>query len=242
MATGRRPTSATAPATAQTASGRRKGRAMTPAVARPAMPQAATVAPVVTGQGERLLHPVRLFRGDLNRVPVTPRHLQRSLPGALADLLLLRLRHGEEEHRTAPTAATPPSVRKAALYPAYTTTSPASAGRQCRANALCSDDRALRDIEAAGAAHQVGDDDRKDRAVDAGADAVEKLHADQPVGIIGKGVEATRESAGSGARPGTSGLRPQASAFAPTSIAIGTITNCAATMQADIRLVPRFLF
>ena len=38
-----------------------------------------------------------------------------------------------------------------------------------------------------------------------------------------------------------SGLRPQISAFAPTSIAIGTITICAATMHADIRLVPKFL-
>jgi transposase len=38
------------------------------------------------------------------------------------------------------------------------------------------------------------------------------------------------------------GLRPQASAFATTSIAIGTITICAATMQADMRLVPKFLF
>ena len=37
------------------------------------------------------------------------------------------------------------------------------------------------------------------------------------------------------------GLRPHASAFAPTSIAMGTITICAATMQADMRLVPRLL-
>ena len=36
-------------------------------------------------------------------------------------------------------------------------------------------------------------------------------------------------------------LAPDASALAPTSIAIGTITNCAATMQADIRLVPAVL-
>lgn len=36
-------------------------------------------------------------------------------------------------------------------------------------------------------------------------------------------------------------LWPHWSAFAPTSIANGTITNCAATMQADIRLVPMFL-
>ena len=38
------------------------------------------------------------------------------------------------------------------------------------------------------------------------------------------------------------GLRPQASAFVPTRMAIGTITIWAATMHADIRLVPRFLF
>ena len=37
-------------------------------------------------------------------------------------------------------------------------------------------------------------------------------------------------------------LQPQASALAPTKMAIGTITICAATMHADIRLVPRFLF
>src|SRR3981189_3357981 len=36
-------------------------------------------------------------------------------------------------------------------------------------------------------------------------------------------------------------FRPQWSACAPTSRAIGTMTICAATMQADIRLVPKFL-
>ena len=33
------------------------------------------------------------------------------------------------------------------------------------------------------------------------------------------------------------GLRPQLSAVRPTSRAIGSITNCAATMQADIMAV-----
>jgi hypothetical protein len=37
-----------------------------------------------------------------------------------------------------------------------------------------------------------------------------------------------------------SGFLPQTSAFAPTSIAIGTITSCAAMMQADINVVPSF--
>ena len=32
----------------------------------------------------------------------------------------------------------------------------------------------------------------------------------------------------------SNGLRPQRSAFAPTSSATGTITSCAATMQADV--------
>ena len=37
-----------------------------------------------------------------------------------------------------------------------------------------------------------------------------------------------------------SGLRPQMSALAPQSMAIGTMTSCAATMHADMRLVPEF--
>ena len=35
-----------------------------------------------------------------------------------------------------------------------------------------------------------------------------------------------------------SGLRPQRSALRPTNIAIGTMMICAATMQADISVVP----
>ncbi len=63
--------------------------------------------------------------------------------------------------------------------------------RQRRSDTLRGDDGALRDVEPAGATHQVGDDDREDRAVDASSDAVEKLHADEPVWIVGQRVEHT---------------------------------------------------
>src|SRR6185312_3819564 len=45
------------------------------------------------------------------------------------------------------------------------------------ADPLHGGDGALRQVEAAGAAHQIGDDQRHQRTVDAGADAVEQLDA-----------------------------------------------------------------
>ncbi len=62
---------------------------------------------------------------------------------------------------------------------------------------------ALGNVEATSPTHEVGDNDRKDRAVDTRPD---------PLSVL-----------------------------APTSIATGTITICAATMHADIRVVPSFL-
>ena len=50
-------------------------------------------------------------------------------------------------------------------------------------------DGALREIVAAGPAHDVGDQERRQRLIDARADAVEKLHAEKPEGVVGKGVE-----------------------------------------------------
>lgn len=116
---------------------------------------------------------------------------------------------------------------------------PGQCRRQCRADALRSDDGALRDVESAGVAHEVGDDDGEDRAKNTGADAIEKLHADQPEPIVRERIE--RSPKRQDQQCGEERLWPQRSAFAPTSIANGTITNCAATMQADIRLVPMFL-
>ena len=64
---------------------------------------------------------------------------------------------------------------------------------QCRRkrspDALRGDDGALRNIEAAGVAHEFGDDHGKYSAKDSGADTVEKLDANQPCGIIGQGIE-----------------------------------------------------
>jgi hypothetical protein len=45
-------------------------------------------------------------------------------------------------------------------------------------------------VEAAGAAHQIGDDDWENRAVDPRADAIQQLHADQPKRTISHWVEA----------------------------------------------------
>src|SRR5580698_10178539 len=64
-----------------------------------------------------------------------------------------------------------------------------NAGRERSPDALRRDHRASRHVEAAGAAHQIGNDDWKNRAVDTGADAVEQLHADQPKGVFGKRIE-----------------------------------------------------
>src|SRR5215471_17514450 len=50
---------------------------------------------------------------------------------------------------------------------------------QRRPDALCRDDGALRDVETAGVTHEIGDDNGKNRAEDAGTDSGEKLHPDQ---------------------------------------------------------------
>jgi len=68
---------------------------------------------------------------------------------------------------------------------------PGECGGQRRAYTLRCDYRALRDVKAASTAHQVGDDYRKDRAVDACADTIQQLHADQPIGIVREGVQTT---------------------------------------------------
>ena len=60
---------------------------------------------------------------------------------------------------------------------------------QRRANALCRDDSTLRHVEAAGAAHEIGDDHRKHRSIDARADPIQQLHADEPIRVVGQGVE-----------------------------------------------------
>lgn len=51
----------------------------------------------------------------------------------------------------------------------------------------------MRNIEPAGPAHQIGDDDRKDGAENPGADPVERLHRDQPERVVGKRVEAAAQ-------------------------------------------------
>ena len=65
--------------------------------------------------------------------------------------------------------------------------------RQRGADALRGQNRALRDIVAARAAHQVGHDNRKQGAEESGADAIECLHGHQPELIVGQGIEATTQ-------------------------------------------------
>src|SRR5262245_12874324 len=60
---------------------------------------------------------------------------------------------------------------------------------QRRTYPVCGDDRTLRDIESAGAAHEIGHGHREQRAVDAGADTVEELHAHQPERIVRQRIE-----------------------------------------------------
>jgi hypothetical protein len=57
------------------------------------------------------------------------------------------------------------------------------------ADPLRGGDRPLRHIVASGAAHQIGHDQRGDRAKDPGADAVEQLHPDQPDAAVREGIE-----------------------------------------------------
>ncbi len=72
------------------------------------------------------------------------------------------------------------------------------------------DDRALCDVEASGVARQVGHDDGKDRAKDAGADAVEELHADEPGLVVGQRVKR--------AAKGQDQERGEEEAFVPPSV------------------------
>ncbi len=58
-----------------------------------------------------------------------------------------------------------------------------------RANPLRRGDRALGQIVTAGAAHDIGDDERRQRLVDSRADSVQQLHGDQPKSIVGKRIE-----------------------------------------------------
>ena len=89
-------------------------------------------------------------------------------------------------------------------------------------------------------AHEIGDDDREDRAKNVGADAVEQLHADQPERIVGKRMERATDGQN----------RQCAQEQALVALAVGSGADqhrerhhhdLAATMQADIRLVPIFL-
>ena len=50
-------------------------------------------------------------------------------------------------------------------------------------------DGALREIETAGAAHDVGDDQRRQRPIDARANPVEQLDSDQPEGVVRQRIE-----------------------------------------------------
>ena len=101
-------------------------------------------------------------------------------------------------------------------------------------------DGALGQVVAAGAAHDIGDHQGRERAENPGADAIEHLDADQPEAVVGKGVEhrADRQDGEPGEKQAAS--VPKLSAVRPTRSAIGSITACAATMQADIMAVASF--
>ena len=58
-----------------------------------------------------------------------------------------------------------------------------------RADPLSGRDRALREIETAGAAHDVGDDQRRKRLIDARPHAVEQLDANEPEGVVRQNIE-----------------------------------------------------
>jgi hypothetical protein len=62
---------------------------------------------------------------------------------------------------------------------------PGECGGQGRAYALCGKHRPLRDVKPARAAHQIGDDYRKNRTVYARTDPIQQLHADQPISSPG---------------------------------------------------------
>src|ERR1019366_586153 len=70
---------------------------------------------------------------------------------------------------------------------------PSQGCAQCRANALRGNHGALRQIEMAGAACQIRDNERKKRAIKAGTDAIETLDREQPNAIIRYGVEKTAQ-------------------------------------------------
>ncbi len=114
-----------------------------------------------------------------------------------------------------------------------------SQGADRRANSLRGRNRALREIVAAGAMHDVGDDQRCERLIDARPDPVEQLYGNQPEGVIRQGIERRADRQG---RERNEKNRPAApkSALRPTRIAIGNITPWAATMQNDIIAVASF--
>jgi hypothetical protein len=64
---------------------------------------------------------------------------------------------------------------------------------QCCGDAMRCDHHALRHVESPRPAHEVGNDNRKDRPVDPGADAIEKLGTHEPGGVVGKRIEAAAD-------------------------------------------------
>jgi hypothetical protein len=58
-----------------------------------------------------------------------------------------------------------------------------------RADSPCRRHCAQADVESPGSVHKVLHDDREQRAENSGSDAVEDLHADQPVRVVGRRAE-----------------------------------------------------
>ncbi len=61
---------------------------------------------------------------------------------------------------------------------------PSKRRAKCRANALRGNHGSLGQIEMAGAARQIRDDERKERAIKPRADAIETLDREQPHAIV----------------------------------------------------------
>ena len=59
-----------------------------------------------------------------------------------------------------------------------------------RTDPLRGDDRTLRNVKTASAPHEIGDDHRKDRTIDARTDSIQQLDAYEPIGIVREWIEA----------------------------------------------------
>src|SRR5579871_13631 len=157
-------TSRIAPASAHTASGKRKGRMMTPAVAGTMIAQASKVSWAVIRTSSPAWSGILLGSDSGLR-----RSAQSTAAGAA--------RFGQEgpaDRKSDCRDGAEGEERSAVARLDHDKAG--QRGRDRRPDALGGDDGTLRDVEASGVAHEIGDDHREDRAKNARPDAVEQLH------------------------------------------------------------------